>query len=133
MPLDDIDLENRTFTGGLKTKYSRGRTIPIHSKIYEFVKNRYDQRFSSLIYHDGTRDITEIKYREYFDKALKACGITDKHTPHDCRHTCNSLLIEKKADRIVRYKIMGHTGKDINEKIYSHITVKQMREELEKI
>lgn len=133
MPLDDIDLENRTFTGGLKTKYSRGRTIPIHSKIYELVKNRYARRFSSLIYHDGTRDISEIKYRENFDKALKACGITEKHTPQDCRHTCNSLLIEKKADRIVRYKIMGHTGKDINEKIYSHITVKQMREELEKI
>lgn len=133
MPLDDIDLENRTFTGGLKTKYSRGRTIPIHSKIYELVKNRYDRHFVSLIYHDGTRDISEIKYREHFDKALKACGITAKHTPHDCRHTCNSLLIEKKADRIVRYKIMGHTGKDINEKIYSHITVKQMREELEKI
>jgi integrase len=133
MPLDDIDLENRTFTGGLKTKYSKGRTIPIHSKIYELVKNRYDRHFVSLIYHDGTRDISEIKYRERFDKALKSCGITEKHTPHDCRHTCNSLLIEKKADRIVRYKIMGHTGKDINEKIYSHITVKQIREELEKI
>ena len=73
------------------------------------------------------------KYREYFDAALKACGITDKHTPQDCRHTCNSLLIEKKADRVIRYKIMGHAGKDINEKVYSHITVKQMREELEKI
>ncbi|MBS4980692.1 MAG: tyrosine-type recombinase/integrase [Lachnospiraceae bacterium] len=133
MPLDDIDLENRTFTGGLKTKYSRGRTIPIHSRIYELVKNRYDRHFASLIYHDGTRDISEIKYREHFDKALKSCGITDKYTPQDCRHTCNSLLIEKKTDRIVRYKIMGHTGKDINEKIYSHITVKQMREELEKI
>ena len=141
MPLDDIDLENQTFTGGLKTRYSKGRTVPIHSKIYEFVKNRYNRRFSSLIYHDGTRDITENKYREYFDAAyreyfdaaLKACGITDKHTPQDCRHTCNSLLIEKKADRVIRYKIMGHAGKDINEKVYSHITVKQMREELEKI
>ena len=133
MPLDDIDLENQTFTGGLKTRYSKGRTVPIHSKIYEFVKNRYNRRFSSLIYHDGTRDITENKYREYFDAALKACGITDKHTPQDCRHTCNSLLIEKKADRVIRYKIMRHAGKDINEKVYSHITVKQMREELEKI
>ena len=133
MPLNDINLENQTFTGGLKTRYSKGRTVPIHSKIYEFVKNRYNRRFSSLIYHDGTRDITENKYREYFDAALKACGITDKHTPQDCRHTCNSLLIEKKADRVIRYKIMGHAGKDINEKVYSHITVKQMREEIEKI
>ena len=89
MPLDDIDLENRTFTDGLKTKYSRGRTIPIHSKIYELVKNRYDRHFVSLIYHDGTRNISEIKYRKHFDKASKICEITEKHTPHDCRHTCN--------------------------------------------
>lgn len=64
---------------------------------------------------------------------MTACGITRKHTPHDCRHTCNSLLIEAKADRIARYKIMGHAGKDINEKVYSHMTTEQLRQELEKI
>ena len=133
MPLSDIDLEAKTFTGGLKNRYSRNRTIPIHSKIYDMVKARYDTRFHSLIYHDGLQDITEDKYREYFDQALKACGIAEKHTPHDCRHTCNSLLIAAKADRVARYKIMGHAGKDINEKVYSHMSVEQLREEIEKI
>ena len=33
MPLEDIDLEARTFTGGLKNRYSRNRTVPIHSAI----------------------------------------------------------------------------------------------------
>ncbi len=133
MPLDDIDLEARTFTGGLKNRYSRHRTVPIHSKIYDMVKARYNPRFHSLIYHDGTRNISQEKYREYFTQALTACGITEKHTPHDCRHTCNSLLLHAKADRVARYKIMGHAGKDINEKIYSHMTTEQLREELEKI
>lgn len=133
MPLKDIDLEAHTFTGGLKNRYSRNRTVPIHSKIYELVKARYNPSFRSLIYHDGTQDITEDKYREHFTQALTACGITRKHTPHDCRHTCNSLLIEAKADRIARYKIMGHAGKDINEKVYSHMTTEQLRKELEKI
>ena len=133
MPLSDIDLDARTFTGGSKNRYSRGRTVPIHSKIYDMVAARYDARFCSLIYHDGQQDITEDKYREYFDQALKACGITEKHTPHDCRHTFNSLLIAAKADRVARYKIMGHAGKDINEKVYSHMSVEQLREEIEKI
>ena len=133
MPLSDIDLEARTFTGGSKNRYSRGRTVPIHSRIYDMVKARYDTRFHSLIYHDSQQDITEDKYREYFNQALKACGIAEKHTPHDCRHTCNSLLIAAKADRVARYKIMGHAGKDINEKVYSHMSVEQLREEIEKI
>ena len=133
MPLEDINLKERTFTGGLKNRYSRERTVPIHSKIYDLVKIRYDKKFKSLIYHDGEKGISEQKYREHFDNALKECGIMEKHTPHDCRHTCNSMLIKAKADRIARYRIMGHSGKDINEKIYSHLTVEQLREELEKI
>ncbi|MCF2570113.1 tyrosine-type recombinase/integrase [Mediterraneibacter glycyrrhizinilyticus] len=133
MPLENIDLEARTFTGGLKNRYSRNRTVPIHSKIYDMVKARYNPHFRSLIYHDGTQDITEEKYREYFTQALTACRITEKHTPHDCRHTCNSLLLKAKVDRVARYKIMGHAGKDINERIYSHMTTEQLREELEKI
>ena len=133
MPLTDIDLDGRTVTGGLKNRYSRNRTVPIHSKIYSLVKTRYNPRFKSLIYHDGSRNISESKYRDYFREALASCGITTPHTPHDCRHTCNSLMIEAKVDRVARYKIMGHTGKDINEKVYSHMTVDQLREELERI
>ena len=133
MPLESIDLEARTFTGGLKNRYSRNRTLPIHSKIYEMVRARHDLRFRSLIYHDGQQDIPEEKYREYFAQALNACGITGKHTPHDCRHTCNSLLLKAKVDRVARYKIIGHAGKDINERVYSHMTTEQLREELEKI
>ena len=133
MPLESIDLDAWTFTGGLKNRYSRHRTVPIHSKIYEIVEARYDPRFHSLIYHDGTQDISQEKYREYFAQALTICGITEKHTPHDCRHTCNSLLLKAKVDRVARYKIMGHAGKDINERVYSHMTTEQLREELEKI
>lgn len=133
MPLNDIDLEERTFTGGLKTKFSRNRTVPIHSKIYDMVKARYNPKFNSLIYHDGNGNISESKYRRLFAQALLDCGITFEHTPHDCRHTCNTLLYEKKVDRVARYKIMGHAGKDINEKTYTHVTIEQMREALEKI
>lgn len=133
MPLKDIDLINKTFTGGLKNRYSRNRTVPIHSKIYNMVKTRYKMEFKSLIYHDGTKNISETDYRNYFNRALEECGIVTVHTPHDCRHTCNTLLDNAEVNRVARYKIMGHAGKDINEKIYTHKTLKELREAIEKI
>ncbi len=94
MPLNDISLSDQTFTGGLKNRYSRNRTVPIHSAILPLVAARHKQQFKSLIYHNGTRDITEPRYREYFNEALRASGIETAHTPHDCRHTFNTLLDE---------------------------------------
>lgn len=133
MPLSDINLVDRTYRGGLKTRASRNRTIPIHSKIYEMVVNRYNAGYPSLIYHDFKKVITEKEYRRAFTEALKVCGITTDHTPHDCRHTCNTFLDDAGADRISRYRIMGHTGKDINEKVYTHKDIEQLRTAIELI
>lgn len=133
MPLENIDLENRTFSGGLKTRYSKNRIVPIHSAIFPLVAARYNLQFKSLIYHDGSADINENKYREYFSKALKLCGIETEHTPHDCRHTFNTLLDFAGVDRVARYKLMGHKGKDINETVYTHKNLEQLREAVEAI
>lgn len=133
MPLESIDLEEETFTGGLKNRYSRNRTVPIHSAICEMVRRRLDPRFKSLIYHDGSRTISELKYRECFRGALQACGIRTEHTPHDCRHTFNMLLDSAGVDRVARYKLMGHKGQDINENVYTHKDLGQLREAVEAI
>ena len=133
MPIESIDLEARTFTGGLKNRYSRNRTVPIHSAIYDMVCQRMEGQFKSLIYHDGTRTISEQRYREYFNTALQACGIQTEHTPHDCRHTFNMLLDDAGVDRITRYKLMGHKGQDINENVYTHKDIDQLRKAVEAI
>ena len=133
MPLDGISLEERTFTGGLKNRYSRNRTVPIHPAVYDMVRRRLDGRFNSLIYHDGTRTISEQRYRESFNAALQACGIRTEHTPHDCRHTFNMLLDNAGVDRVARYKLMGHKGQDINENVYTHKDLGQLREAVESI
>ncbi len=133
MPLGSIDLEEHTFTGGLKNRYSRNRTVPIHSAIYGMVCRRLDARFKSLIYHDGSKVISENRYRECFGAALQACGIQTEHTPHDCRHTFNTLLDGAGVDRMARYKLMGHKGQDINENVYTHKNLGQLREAVEAI
>lgn len=133
MPLDGIDLEERTFTGGLKNRYSRNRTVPIHSAIYGMVSQRLDARFKSLIYHDGSRTISEQTYRQCFNAALQSCSIQTVHTPHDCRHTFNMLLDIAGVDRVARYKLMGHKGQDINENVYTHKDLGQLRAAVESI
>lgn len=111
MPLDGISLDERTFTGGLKNRYSRNRTVPIHSAILEMVSNRLDGRFKSLIYHDGSGTISEQKYRECFNAAIQACGIQTEHTPHDCRHTFNMLLDNAGVDRVPGINLWGTRGR----------------------
>lgn len=133
MPLTDIDLSAGTFQGGLKTRFSRNRIVPIHSDIMPLVKQRYNPAFKSLIFHDGIKDIKIQKYREGFQAALTACGIQTAHTPHDCRHTFNMLLDEAGVDRVTRYKLMGHKGQDINETVYTHKSIDQLRIGIEKI
>lgn len=133
MPLDGISLEEHTFTGGLKNRYSRNRTVPIHPAIYKMVCRRLEPQFRSLIYHDGTKTISEQRYRECFNNALHACGIRTAHTPHDCRHTFNMLLDSAGVDRVTRYKLMAHKGKDINENVYTHKDLAQLRKAVEAI
>lgn len=133
MPLDDIDLTEGTFTGGLKNRYSRNRVVPIHSDIYDMVLRRCNKQFNSLIYHDETQVISERTYRQHFNYALQACGIHSDHTPHDCRHTFNTLLDAAGVDQVTRYKLMGHKGKDINENVYTHKNLDQLRQAVEKI
>lgn len=133
MPAECIDLKERTFTGGLKNRYSRNRTVPIHSAIYDMVCLRKTGDFKSLIYHDGSKAISEKRYRECFNTALQACGIQMEHTPHDCRHTFNMLLDQAGVDRVTRYKLMGHKGQDINEKVYTHKDLGQLREAVEAV
>lgn len=133
MPLKDIDLENKVFRGGLKTPAGKNRIVPIHSAIYDLVKDRYNLNFKSLIYNDGSVNISEGKYREYFAQALLDCGITTEHTPHDCRHTFNSMLDSSGASHSCRLKLMGHAGDSINEKVYTHKTIEELREAVEMI
>ena len=132
MPLQDIDLQEKTFFGGMKTEAGRNRTVPIHSSIFNMVEKRYCLQFQSLIYHNGKRDIRESDYRKCFDNALKGCGIMQKHTPHDCRHTFNSMLDSAGVRKSTILKLMGHAG-DLNEKIYTHKTIHELREAVESI
>lgn len=126
----EVNLDERYFKGGSKTKAGKDRIVPIHPCIYDFVKKRIET--------DGTLlNINKVTYRMYrFYPALEKLGIVGdpKHTPHDCRHTFSALCEKYSVRENDRKRMLGHTfGNDITNAVYGYRTVEELRTEIEKI
>lgn len=121
-----VDLENRSLTGGVKTKSGKIRTVPIHPAIYGFVASRYD----------GSRNLLSVSpntFRKKMYATLERLGL-ERHTPHDCRHTFSMLCEKYKVNENDRKRMLGHSfGNDITNAIYGHRTLEDLRAEIEKI
>lgn len=138
--LENVDFQNLVFTGGIKTPAGIDRAIPIHTRILPIVEHYYKQALSigrpvlfgrpapfkgSYLYNDNS-----IRYS--LIKELKALGITG-HLPHDGRHTFSTLAKKAGMDDYARKKLMGHSIKDLTDKVYTHLDMEWFRQELEKI
>lgn len=128
----EINLREGYFRGGVKTKASIERTVPIYSGIYDMVAARYS----------GSRNLLGISannFREKMYAKLQSFGFPyastgEKHTPHDCRHTFSRLCEEYGVNENDRKRMMGHSfGNDITNAIYGHRSVEDLRLEIEKI
>lgn len=122
-----INLKDKSFIGGVKTKASKGRYVPMHEDIVDFVKNFDHKNFNAS------------KFRENnFYPLMKELDISiidgKKRTPHDTRHTYSWLADKAKIDIISKRMIMGHTkGKDVEDRVYGHRTHEELRIEMNKI
>jgi len=63
---------------------------------------------------------------------LESLGI-EKHTPHDCRHTFNSLCDRFSVVERDKKLMLGHAFSDVTNKVYLHRTLEDLRGEIEKI
>lgn len=127
---EDIDLEAGTMKGGTKTKAGKGRIVPIHPKIRGFVESRLAADPPRLISNNG-KTVSMTAYREFW------AGIMDKlqmqHTPHECRHTFETLLDAAGGNRRCIDLLMGHTSKDTGNRVYNHKTIDELRATVELI
>ena len=125
---EDIDLNNLTMTGGIKTKNGKGRIVPIHSKILEFVKSRYNAD-STYFLGTGTKHIEDFTYRNIFKRTMDKYGM--KHNPHEARHTFRSRLDSAGANKKCIDLMMGHKSKDVGERVYTHKTIEELKQAIE--
>lgn len=135
MPKEKVDIENMLMTGGSKTEAGKGRIIPVHPRIQPFVKELYDAPGMYMIPSLKKKDsyISYAKLRNLFMETLNQVGITTEYTMHDCRHTFDSMLDDAGTPAVIRNLLMGHSGKDLDEKVYIHKTIEQLREAIEKL
>lgn len=138
LKIADVDLENRTYSGGLKTDAGRNRTIPIHSKVYDIVCRNYNKAVemdSEYLFNDengqqGTY-LTYDKYRGRFNKINKKFHMS--HKPHDTRHTFITKAKDSGMDEYILKLIVGHEINDVTEKVYTHRTLEALHAEMEKV
>ncbi len=128
---NDIDLENKIIKGGLKTEAGKDRLVPIHPKIFNFIKNRMSNNEFLITNFQGKQMKYNNYYREKFEPIMQQLGM--KHKVHDTRHTFATLLSNAEANKTSIKKLIGHNSYTTTEKFYTHKDIEELRKAVEKI
>lgn len=128
---ENIDLENRTIKGGIKTAAGKDRIIPINIEILPLIKNRIKTDRTHLITGVKGKRMAYQNYLTYFKKLMEQLNMT--HTIHDCRHTFATLLSNADANKISIAKIIGHSSYLTTEKIYTHKDIEELKKAVDLI
>lgn len=141
--LEDVDMENWTFTGGMKTQAGKNRIVPIHSRIRYLVKRYYDEAVAigskylinctDTHTHRSTTDFTYDKYQVRFNKIRDELGLGPDHRAHDGRTHFITAAKRAGVDEYAIKYIVGHAILDITEKVYTKREIGWLQEEIEKI
>jgi len=119
--LIQVDLNQNTITGGIKTASGKNRIVPIHPKILPLVIARYN---SAEKYRENTI------YKAWYSVMDR---LNMRHTPHEARHTLRSRVDSAGANKRCMDLIMGHKSKDVGERTYTHKTIEELHTEMSKI
>lgn len=129
---DNIDIDNRTMMGGIKTKAGKNRIIPINKKILPLVKNRLVGDNELLVVnHEGK----QMRYWNYYEEKWKKImeQLELQHKPHDCRHTFATLMDNAGANKLSIKRIMGHASSDITDSVYTHKDIEELKKAIDMI
>ena len=140
---ESVDFNNWTFTGGSKTKAGTGRVVPIHPRIRELVKKKYEEARSVwsedlIIFDDpmtlhGDTRFTYSKYKQRFKNIVATLGLDPRHRPHDPRKTFVTMAKAAGVDEYAIKYIVGHVITDITEKVYTERDMEWLTSEMKKI
>lgn len=119
----DVDLEQHTIKGGIKTAAGRNRLVPIHPRIHPLIEARLQDGSEYLILHDGGA-VDARRYYTHWYSALEPLGM--KHIPHECRHTLRTRLDAVGANKRCIDLILGHKSKEVGERTYTHKTIEDL-------
>lgn len=124
----------------LKNKASK-RKVPIHSRLVKlglltYVEERRTKRETLLFSKKSTskgRATAGDSVSKWFHRLLKKVKIKGKKSLHGLRPTVTTKLHEAGVDGETRRELLGHSGKDVHEAVYLRLSLKTLKEGLEKL
>lgn len=140
LEIKNVNVDNWTFEGGIKTDAGMNRVVPIHSKIRDIVKRRYERAIrDESIYlfsypnKGKNMNLSYEHYRKEFINIIEQLGLNPEHRPHDGRkHFVTSAKKYGVDEYAIKYMV-GHKISDITEKVYTDREFEWLKEEIEKI
>lgn len=131
----NINFKEGYMLGGLKTSNGKNRVIPLHYKIIHIIKKYYNTNNKYLFTDEFGK---KIKYNDYYRRFLEFKNNNQNnfdiaHVIHETRHTCETELDRRNANKRCRDLLMGHKSKDVGDRVYNHKTIEELRETIELI
>ena len=144
LELKDVDLENWTFRGGMKTDAGENRVVPIHSRIQDLVLRKYQEAETLgspylLNWTDPNNrnkknlKLTYARYQKALERIRDELKLNPNHRPHDGRTHFVTMAKRYGVDEYAIKYMVGHKISDITEKVYTRREFAWLREEIEKI
>ena len=131
---ENVFIDKQYMLGGMKTAAGKNRIIPIARKIMPFIADMYRDggEYLALSQKDKKPLFTYDRLRSHVWERSPILSKMD-HLPHDGRHTCATLLSDADINKKTIQLILGHASKDITDKVYTHETIEQLIEAINKI
>lgn len=141
--IEDVDLEQWFFFGGMKTDAGTNRAVPIHPRIRDLVAKKYKEacelgseyliNCTDAHTHRSSIAFTYDKYRTRFEKLRDALHLNPLHRAHDGRMHFITMAKKHDVDEYAIKYIVGHAITDITEKVYTKRELAWLTSEIEKI
>ena len=130
---ENINLSERWFDVTASKTQAGIRKVPINQKVLPFFKAWYLK--NNCEYLISTPEGKHFEYRNYYDSYWKPFMnlMHLEHRPHDCRHTCISLLATAGVDERMVKKIVGHKGQGVTQTVYTHFEIDALLDAIDKI
>ena len=131
---EDVNINDWTIVGGIKTDAGRNRQVPICDKIrniiIEVLKLAKKEHSDTLFQIDGN-PVSYDAYYKMFKKFTNSLNMN--HKPHDPRKTFATMCKNSKVDEYAIKYMIGHAITDLTEKVYTEREFNWLAEECKKI
>lgn len=127
----NIFFYERYFITGSKTKAGKNRKIPMHYLIYPVIKRQY-LATNEFLFPDISADTLRVKFKNIVHDITKRDY--DNINLHSVRHTFITKMQRIKDIKASLIKtIVGHSQSNVTDDVYTHYSVKDMRDAINRL